>query len=73
MRLDGKRDRAALVKELAELVRRGELSVEKDGQPVQEAKTLDTVLAGAIEQQLAVMAHSALLEKLERSSVTSHA
>ncbi len=57
--LDGTRDRDALVRDLTALVKKGDLTVEKDGQPVRDT-TLPDVLREAVERQLAVLAKSAL-------------
>ncbi len=59
--LDGTRDRAALIRLLTELVNKGELNVEKDGQPVKDEKQLSEMIGTALDSQLQVIAGNALL------------
>jgi hypothetical protein len=60
-RLDGAHDRAALLDELAALMQKGEMTVEKDGQPLPEGQSSDELLPQALELQLQTVARSALL------------
>ncbi len=59
--LDGQRDRADLRVVLAEQVAAGDLTVEKDGQPVQDQGQVQELLAEALEKQLPVFARNSLL------------
>jgi hypothetical protein len=58
--LDGDHDRAALYADMSRLVGAGELTVEKDGLPVDDGQ-LGEVLSQAIDQQLRQFARSGLL------------
>ncbi len=60
-RLDGQHDRARLVEALHELVGRGELTVQQEGEPVKEPEPTRKLLREALEQPLATFARSALL------------
>jgi hypothetical protein len=59
--LDGTRDRDALVRVLGDLVGRGELAVEKDGQAITEPAQVRTMIGTVLEQQLPMFARNALL------------
>jgi hypothetical protein len=59
--LDGSRDRGAILEALAEGVRSGELSLEREGQPVRDVATAVEMMRGGIEIALAELARNALL------------
>jgi methyltransferase-like protein len=59
--LDGSHDRPALIEGIAAAVSRGELNVEKDGQPVRDEKQLQEVIGQAVDRQLGILARNALL------------
>ncbi len=59
--LDGTRDRAALVKDLAAQVASGEVVMERDGAPVRDGQTASKILADELEAALAKLARLALL------------
>jgi methyltransferase-like protein len=59
--LDGKHSRGELLEALAELVAKGELTVEKDGESVTAGEGLRNLLAQGVKQQLPRFARSALL------------
>jgi hypothetical protein len=59
--LDGTRDTAALQASLADLVARGDLAVEQDGQPIHDNGKLGAALATALGEQLPRLARQALL------------
>jgi len=59
--LDGTRDRDALRNALIEHVQQGELTVEKDGQPVRDANQLDEIVGQAMTEPLQALARHGLL------------
>jgi methyltransferase-like protein len=59
--LDGAHTRKQMAAQLTELVTQGELTVEKDGQPVLDAAQVRDMVAQAVETQLQTIARSALL------------
>jgi SAM-dependent methyltransferase len=59
--LDGTRDRIALREALIDLVQQGELTVEKDGQPVRETGQLEEIVGQALTDQLQALARHGLL------------
>ncbi len=59
--LDGRHDRAALIDALGDLVAKGELTVEKDGQPLKEAEQMRKIVEEAVDEQLKMLARNALL------------
>jgi methyltransferase-like protein len=61
MRLDGTRDLAALVEELAALVASNALAIEQGGVEVRDAATVRTVIAKAVAENLPSLARAALL------------
>jgi SAM-dependent methyltransferase len=61
--LDGTRDRAALVGELARLAADGRLAQGERGAPAAEAASLDRLLAERLEDDLAWLARAALLAR----------
>jgi methyltransferase-like protein/predicted O-methyltransferase YrrM len=60
-RLDGSRDQAALLDTLADGVRAGELSLEKDGEAVRDAHVAREMMRGALGPTLTQLAQNALL------------
>lgn len=61
LRLDGTRDRAALLAELRAEVETGTLRPERDGLVVTDARSVDEVLSRQIEENLSSLAQHALL------------
>ncbi len=59
--LDGTRDRAALVEDLAALVASGEVALERDGGPVHDRQKAVKILADELEPALVKLARLALL------------
>jgi methyltransferase-like protein len=59
--LDGKRDRAALLALLEESLRRGELTVEEQGEPVSDPGRARELLIRALSGALDELARTALL------------
>jgi methyltransferase-like protein len=60
-RLDGTRDREALLDELQDMVIAGRLAVKQDDRPVKDAGVIRDILAGDLEQHLYWLARAALL------------
>jgi methyltransferase-like protein/SAM-dependent methyltransferase len=60
-RLDGTKDREALLDELQSMVSAGRLTVKQDGQSVKDARVIRDILAGDLEQHLYWLARAALL------------
>jgi methyltransferase-like protein/protein-L-isoaspartate O-methyltransferase len=58
---DGTRDKGAILNELIELAKKGELVVQKDGKQLTDDSALREVLDGALEQRLALLPKSAIL------------
>jgi len=58
---DGTRDRNAILNELIELAKKGELVVQKDGKQLQDDSALREVLDNALEQRLQLLPKSAVL------------
>lgn len=58
---DGTRDKNAILLELIELAKKGELVVQKDGKQLTEDAALREVLEGALDQRLALLPKSAIL------------
>jgi len=59
--LDGSRDRATLVRDLAALVASGEVTLERDGAPVRDGHTASRILAEELEPALVKLARLTLL------------
>ena len=59
--LDGTHDRSAIRRALTQLVRDGKLTVQKDGQNVQDEQQLTSLIDEAINQQLARFARQSML------------
>lgn len=59
--LDGTRDRDDLVRVLGDLVGRGELAVQIDGQPISEPGQVREMIRTVLDQQLPMFARNALL------------
>ena len=60
--LDGKRDRAALLEVMEQVVSRRELTIKKDGEAVEEPAAVREILRQALDQNLVQLAKVALLE-----------
>ncbi len=58
---DGTRDKGAILNELIELAKKGEIVVQKDGKQLTDDAALREVLDGALEQRLAMLPKSAIL------------
>ena len=63
LRLDGTRDRAALVDELAALVATNELAIQQEGVEVRDPASVRSVMAKAIDQALVGFARAALFRQ----------
>jgi methyltransferase-like protein/2-polyprenyl-3-methyl-5-hydroxy-6-metoxy-1,4-benzoquinol methylase len=63
MLLDGKRDRKALLDELAKLVKDGTLVAQQNGKPIKEGESLRTMLSEFLGKSLQHFAEAALLVK----------
>jgi methyltransferase-like protein/2-polyprenyl-3-methyl-5-hydroxy-6-metoxy-1,4-benzoquinol methylase len=61
MLLDGKRDRKTLLDELVRLVKDGTLVAQKDGKPIKDGESLQTILSEFMEKSLQHFAKAALL------------
>ncbi|MBI3465738.1 MAG: hypothetical protein HY000_22200 [Planctomycetes bacterium] len=61
LRLDGKRDREALLREIAKLVDDGHLAIQQDGQPVSPQEMKQMIEGDALNRKLADLAKCALL------------
>ena len=61
--LDGSRDRPSLIRLLTDLIAKGELTVEKEGQSVKETAQVEEIVASALDEQLPTIACNALLVK----------
>jgi methyltransferase-like protein len=59
--LDGTRNRAALLAELLERFRRGQLTLARAGKPVTERHEARAILASTLDQRLPQLASAALL------------
>jgi methyltransferase-like protein len=59
--LDGTRDRAALLEVLTDLAMAGELEVEENGVPVKDSPRLGDLIRRAVDRQLSLLQHNALL------------
>jgi methyltransferase-like protein/2-polyprenyl-3-methyl-5-hydroxy-6-metoxy-1,4-benzoquinol methylase len=60
-RLDGSRNRATLLHDLASLVAEGNLVVQQDGRPVKDARQIQETLSETLDQSLPELARAALL------------
>jgi methyltransferase-like protein len=60
-RLDGTRDRPALVEDLTAAVLRGELGLQAEGKPLEDPQTIRATLAAELEASLVRLAQSMLL------------
>jgi methyltransferase-like protein len=60
-RLDGSRNRAALLADLKRWVAEGILEIQKDGQPVEVGEEIDSVLVDMLDLKLRQIANAALL------------
>ena len=60
LRLDGTRDRATLVEELARLVDAGALSIQQEGKSITSPAAVRAVMAKAVDDNLASLARAAL-------------
>lgn len=63
LRLDGTRDRASLVDELAGLVATNELAIEQEGVEVRDPASVRSVMGNAIDQALVGFARAALFQR----------
>ena len=59
--LDGRRDRSALLEVLAELVSQRVLTIQRQGQPVEETAAVRAILSEALDENLGSLALAALL------------
>jgi methyltransferase-like protein len=59
--LDGTRDQTALLSDLASLVTEGVLTVQQEGEPVEDSHMTRTILGQGLEQHLHILAQAALL------------
>ena len=59
--LDGSRDRTAVLNELVEAVTRGEMELQRDGQPLQDVQVVRQLLGENLEPSLRQLARNALL------------
>jgi methyltransferase-like protein len=60
-RLDGTKDRKALLDELGDMVAEGRLTVKQDEQPVKDAEMVRDILTRDLERHLCWLARAALL------------
>ena len=60
--LDGNRDRGQLLEVMEQVVGRGELTINRDGKPVNEPAAVREILRGALDENLGKLAKVALLD-----------
>ena len=61
LRLDGERSRSAVVRELADLVLRGHLTLQQNGEKIVEPRRVELLLHPSLDQQIDQFARQALL------------